>query len=498
MAKLRANFGFLTAAGLFAIIFAIWQILSAIEISARATQDFSKPEANEALGGGAATSRKPANKDSFSDFSANLPFEKEMNFKLGNAMFRRLWVSAPASTRSADGLGPLFNGRACQRCHIKDGRGHPPTANWPDDNAISMLLRLSIPAEQTANRIITGNQSFATLPDPVYGGQLQDFALAGLNPEGRMQIQYAETPVTLSDGKIVKLRKPTYRVTELGYGPLHPKVMLSPRVAPPMIGLGLLEMIAEADILAHADPDDRNRDGISGQPQKVRDIATGKIALGRFGWKATNPNLHQQTADAFANDIGISSPLVPKHSGDCTSEQTNCVSAPNGAGDNGRGHEVSDQILDLVTFYSRNLAVPKRRGAGKPIVLQGKKIFHASGCAGCHVPKFRTRNDPKRPWHSEQTIRPYTDLLLHDMGEGLADNRPDGVATGREWRTPPLWGIGLTKTVSGHTFFLHDGRARNLLEAILWHGGEAEKARERVRALSKKDRDALIAFLNSL
>ena len=160
--------------------------------------------------------------------------------------------------------------------------------------------------------------------------------------------------------------------------------------------------------------------------------------------------------------------------------------------------EASAALFDLLVFYTRNLGVPARRDIGEPQVLAGKRLFYEANCIGCHTPKFVTRRDSIGEEQSFQLIWPHTDLLLHDMGEGLADGRPEGEANGREWRTPPLWGIGLTKTVSGHTLFLHDGRARNLLEAILWHGGEAEASKERVVAMTREERAALLAFLRSL
>jgi CxxC motif-containing protein (DUF1111 family) len=466
--------------------------------------DFTKAEPYEAMPGGAATSQKAVNADAFSHSSANLPFSQELDFKVGNGFFRRLWVSAPASTRSADGLGPLFNARSCQRCHLKDGRGHPPKANWPDDSAVSMFLRLSIPPETETQKKLLADLRAPVIAEPTYGTQLQDFAVQGVDPEGRMHITYTEVPVTLGDGTVVRLRRPAYTITGPAYGPLHPKTQISPRVATPMIGLGLLEMIDEADIVRGADPDDADGDGISGRVQQTWNKETGEPALGRFGWKAGDPTVRQQSGHAFAGDIGISNPVVPAHWGDCTAAQTACRAAPDGGttpdADNptADGMEASEKVLALVTFYARNLAVPKRRDVDDPQVLAGKKVFYDSGCAACHQPKFVTRTDPADKALSHQLIWPYTDLLLHDMGEGLADGRPEGLADGREWRTAPLWGIGLTETVSGHTFFLHDGRARNLLEAILWHGGEAEAAKETIRKIPKKEREALLAFLNSL
>ncbi|MEQ8320262.1 MAG: di-heme oxidoredictase family protein [Rhodospirillales bacterium] len=457
---------------------------------------FSAPEKYEAMSAGATTVRPRKNADAFSQSSANLSLEEEMRFKIGNGFFKRLWVSAPASTQASDGLGPLFNTRSCQRCHLKDGRGHPPENN--DEPAVSMFLRLSVPPETEEQKKLLNQHRINVVIDPVYGGQLQNFAVQGIDPEGKMHITYTEQPVTLADGTVIQLRKPEYTVTDLKYGPMHSDIMLSPRVAPQMIGLGLLEMIPTDAILAHADPDDANGDGISGRANLVWDKDAGKATIGRFGWKAGNPTIRQQTGEAFAGDIGISNPVSPDPWGDCTEAQTACRDAPHGSSPQYDNLEADENVLDLVTHYSRNLAVPMRRNVGKRDVLKGKQIFYESGCASCHMPKFITRTDGSRPEHSHQLIWPYTDLLLHDMGEGLADHRPEGVADGYEWRTPPLWGIGLTKTVSGHTYFLHDGRARNLLEAILWHGGEAEAAKAAVTELSARDRAALIKFLESL
>ncbi|WP_119459418.1 di-heme oxidoredictase family protein [Rhodospirillaceae bacterium SYSU D60014] len=460
------------------------------------TDDFSRSEPYELRPGGAATSFETVNRDAFSHASANMSFERELDFKVGNGIFRKIWVSAPASTASSDGLGPLFNARACQSCHLKDGRGHPPATS--EDAGGSMLLRLSVPPQDDAQREALASLRQSVIPEPTYGTQLQDLSIQGHLAEGRLRIEYEEIPVELADGTVVHLRNPTYRVTDLNYGPMNPEVMLSARIAPPMIGLGLLEMIDESDILAGADPDDANGDGISGKPNRVWSEAHGEVRLGRFGWKAGEPTIRQQTAHAFAGDIGLSSDLTPTPAGDCTDRQPDCLAAPNGVDPQYGDLEVAPEMMDLVVFYSRNLAVPARRDLDDPDILAGKRLFYESGCITCHRPKYVTRRDEAHPEQSFQLIWPYTDLLLHDMGEGLADGRPDGNATGREWRTPPLWGIGLTEVVNGHTLFLHDGRARNLLEAILWHGGEAEAARKRIVEMTEAQRDALIAFLNSL
>ncbi len=449
-------------------------------------------------GGGATTRRSSVSRDAFSQPSQAISFEGEQKFRIGNSIFRKLWISAPSSTDSSDGLGPLYNARGCQNCHLKDGRGHPPTGNYPEDDAVSMFLRLSVPPQTEEQKRLIAERRAKVIGDPVYGGQLQDFAVQGLPIEGRMHISYADKPVKLADGTKVTLRSPAYSVTDLGYGPLHKDVMLSPRVAPQMIGLGLLEAIPEADIRAKVDPDDRNGDGISGRTNEVWSIEEGKVALGRFGWKAGNATVRQQSAEAFAGDIGIGNPLVASGSGECTAAQTACRDAPTGDSARHDGHEIGRELFDLVVFYSQNLAVPPRRAPARSEVLAGKTLFSQIGCAGCHTPSHRTAEVKGQPHLSNQIIWPYTDLLLHDMGDGLADNRPEGLADGREWRTSPLWGIGLTQAVSRHTFYLHDGRARSLEEAIVWHGGEAQASRDAFARLSAEERQALVEFVKSL
>ncbi|MNM79606.1 Cytochrome c [compost metagenome] len=322
---------------------------------------------------------------------------------------------------------------------------------------------------------------------------MQDVGIPGVAPEGKVRMDYEAVPVTFKDGTVVELRKPILRITRLGYGPMHPDTMFSARVAPPVIGLGLLEAIPEADILANADPDDRNGDGIRGRPNRVWDESLQQTVLGRFGWKAGQPNVAQQNAHAFASDMGLTSAQLDAD--DCTSAQNDCQTAANGG-----KPEVSERIFEQVAFYTRNLGVPIRRNVSDQRVLAGRELFKDAGCTACHIPKFTTGKGSVvlGPEVSDQVIRPYTDLLLHDMGEGLADNRPEFLAGGRDWRTPPLWGIGLTRTVNEHTQFLHDGRARSLLEAVLWHGGEAEAAKQRVLAFNADERRALLAFLNSL
>ena len=441
----------------------------------KATSHPTATPAKPLAGGGATVFATGSN--AFSLPSANMPLMEKLDFNVGNSFFRNPWVVAPASTDARDGLGPLMNTNGCQNCHIRDGRGHAP-ANTAD-NAVSLLVRLSIPS---AN---------GPLPEPNYGEQLQDFAIPGIPPEGRLRITYQPVDITLAGGEVVTLRDPQLQIDELAYGDLHPQTQFSARIAPPMIGLGLLEAIAERDILQQADPDDRDGDGISGRANRVRDIQAQSMALGRFGWKAGQPTVRQQNAAAFNGDLGITSHLFPKDH--CTQGQADCLKAVSGG-----APELSDKILDLVTHYAKNLAVPAQRQRSDPDVLQGEKLFKGIGCADCHTPQWQTAKDYVVPWLAQQTIYPYTDLLLHDMGEGLADHRPEARANGREWRTPPLWGIGLTQVVSGESHFLHDGRARNLTEAILWHGGEAKSSQQTFIGLPKEQRERLIAFLNSL
>ena len=442
------------------------------------TTDFSKAEAFETMQGGAGTSAQRVNADAYSHPLANLQFEERQKFLVGNGLFRKDWVSSPSSTLASDGLGPLFNARSCQACHVKDGRGVTPGfAAETRSEAMALLMRFGV-------------------PHPVYGGQLQPFAVAGVPAEGRIEVEYEPVEVPLNGGETATLMKPRYRIADPGYGPLDDDLVLSPRLAPPMIGLGLLEAIHPADILANVGRG--AADGVSGRPNWFTDPATGRRVLGRFNWKAAEPTVIRQSAKAFSGDMGLSTPLFPAHSGDCTPAQQECLASPHGAQNVQGEHEVPGRLLDFVGFYSSNLAVPARRDVDDARVLDGKRLFYQANCVACHVPKYVTRRDADVAAHRFQLIWPYTDLLLHDMGDGLADGMQEGEATGREWRTPPLWGIGLTKTVNPQATWLHDGRARTLLEAVLWHGGEGQAARDRVVAMTPPERAALIRFLESL
>ncbi len=456
---------------------------------------FESAEKFERMQAGAATSQRSADRASFSHPLSNISFDEKFDFELGNSLFDKLWASSPSSTLASDGLGPLYNARSCAGCHIRDGRGRPPE---PGEAAVSLFLRLSIPPQSDEHRADLQDKRVLRIPEPTYGGQFQAFAVSGLPGEGRFDIEHEEIVVPLNGGDTVILQKPIYKIRDLGFGEMHPDTLVSPRVAPPMIGLGLLQAIHPGDIEVLADPDDLDGDGISGKISQVRDGRTGELSIGRFGWKASKPNLRDQTAGAFLGDIGISSPDMPDNYGDCTENQVGCRSLPHGEQAHLGVSEAPDPVMQLVTFYTENLAVPARRDVSDPKVLRGKELFYEVGCASCHQPKFVTLRDAETTAHQFQLIWPYTDLLLHDMGEGLADNRPVGDASGREWRTPPLWGIGLTETVNGHTRFLHDGRARNLLEAGLWLGGEAQSARDNVVAMQPDDRTSLVRFLESL
>jgi CxxC motif-containing protein (DUF1111 family) len=436
------------------------------------------PEPGEELSGGETTVFDTSPK-AFGFPAKNIHDEHRAAFFVGHSFFNENWVVAPGSTAARDGLGPLFNARSCSGCHLRDGRSRPPDAGQP---MVSMLMRISIPGEGPKND---------PLPDPVYGAQIQGQAIPGVPPEADVLVEYEERAGQFADGEKFLLRKPHYLLKNLGYGPLSKNVMMSPRVAPAMIGLGLLEIVPEETLRGFANAQKRNGHGICGRLNLVWDKSSGKVTVGRYGWKAEQPTVLQQTAGAFVGDIGITSSLMPDENH--TSAQVICAKQPSG------GHpEVSDEILHDVVTYSRTLAVPARRNWTDPAVLKGKALFVQANCAVCHVPIMKTGRCADLPELSGQTIRPYTDLLLHDMGDDLSDNRPVFDARGRDWRTPPLWGIGLTEKVNGHTCFLHDGRARNLAEAILWHGGEARSACEMFRAMPKTDREALLAFLQSL
>ncbi|MEX1035195.1 MAG: di-heme oxidoredictase family protein [Sneathiella sp.] len=429
---------------------------------------------------GGDTTQPTRGKNSFTIPAANINRDQLRIFFFGNKLFNTNWVIAPASVKTLDGLGPTFNRVSCSGCHLRDGRGQPPEKKG--DELLSMLVRLSVPGE---------NEHGGPNPHPVYGDQLNDRANPSVPAEGKVIIDIQERPGQFADGTPYSLAMPEYRFTDLSFGPLGSDIMISPRVAPAMIGLGLLEAIPEADLLALSDPEDVDSDGISGRLNYVWDETDKALRIGRFGWKSNAATLRHQNAAAALGDIGITTNMFPDQN--CPPAQTACQQAAMGD-----EPEMSDEFLEKLTLYTQTLAVPARRDVTDKDVLAGEELFHEAGCTACHIPTFVTGNHPTLELLSNQTIHPFTDLLLHDMGEGLADDRPDFEASGQEWRTPPLWGIGLVQSVNKHTRFLHDGRARSLDEAILWHSGEAEKAKETFRNMEASQRTQLLSFLNSL
>lgn len=412
------------------------------------------------------TSRK-----AFTLSSRNLEAEHKSAFFLGNSLFNKNWTQAPSSASARDGLGPLFIARSCSGCHTQDGRGRPPVDG---DDFVSLLFRVS--EKDEFERIV---------PHHKYGSQIQTRSLSGEVKEPEIQFKYEDVEGVYPDGISYTLQKPIYSLEGEG------DVLLSPRVAPAVIGLGLLEAIPDEVLLSWADATDANGDGISGRVNRVIDLKSGKKIIGRFGWKANQPNLVQQVASAFNGDIGITSSLFPEENGTAM-QNPKLLDLPSGG-----TPEISDRLIDSVVLYNKTLAVPAQREPENIDVREGQRLFVQTNCSACHKLEVTT-GDYEIASLAKQKIHPFTDLLIHDMGEGLADQRPDGEATGREWRTPPLWGIGLVETVNKHTRFLHDGRARNIEEAILWHGGEAEASKNSFKNLDKTEREKLLAFIRSL
>ena len=395
-------------------------------------------------------------------------------FQIGDGVFNRNWVTAPATPQGSDGLGPTYNALSCSGCHGDNGRGAPPSHDG--EPFLGLLLRISVPGT---------DEHGGPMPDPSYGLQINQRAILGVPAEAMPVVTYTESEGTYADGTSYSLRIPTYSFASLSFGPLGPGAMISPRVAPQMIGLGLLEAVSENTVLAFAQAN-------GGRPNYVWNVATQTAELGRFGWKANQPRLEQQTFAAFLGDIGISSMMFPTDN--CPPVQTACAAAP---------HSLTEPNLepikaDAMIVHALALAVPARRNLDDSQAQRGEQLFGTIGCATCHIPELYTSVLDGWPELSNQHIRPFTDLLLHDMGPDLADNRPDFLASGAEWRTPPLWGLGLVEGINDGLFLLHDGRARGFAEAILWHGGAGQRARDAFRALPAGDRDAVVAFLQSL
>lgn len=423
--------------------------------------------------------------------------EQQQTFRAGEKVFNNFWIAIPNDVISqwwdlsqpgpgggGWGLGPTFVATSCVSCHVQAGRGRvPDTGAGP---LFQQTLRLSIPGEGPHG---------GPNPDPHYGLQLQPFDIIKSKDqtrqpgEGEVHIDWVTSRFRFPDGDTVELRKPAIRIEKLNFGPLAPGLMTSLRNTQALVGLGYLEAVSEEDILALAEL--QKSQGLNGRPNYVRDDVNDRVVLGRFGWKANQPSLRQQIAGAFHSDIGITSTLYREQN--CPAIQKDCHLEKNP-----EKPELSDELWGQVAFWAMALDAPAPADTSKPAVLRGEKLFHAAKCAQCHVPELATGAFPALPALANKRIRPYTDLLLHDMGPELADGRPDFRAGGSDWRTPPLWGIGRSKQVNGSTHFLHDGRARNLVEAILWHDGEAAVSREHFVKLSKKERAELIAFLEAL
>ncbi len=430
---------------------------------------------------GGATTVHATGRNAFSFPAANLPDEERTRFAVGNSFFRRNWVQAPASTTARDGLGPHFIARSCGGCHVQDGRGAPPDfRRGLVEQPVALLLRLSRPDGS---------------PDPVYGDQFNNAAVQGVKPEGRVTMRWRDVTGRFADGARYTLRAPIYGFADLAYGPMARDVRMSPRIAPQLIGVGLLEAIAAAEIEGNAAAQATMPGPIKGQVNRVWDAFAQAQLPGRFGWKANAATLAHQTAAAFVGDIGITSTRFPHET--CTANQHDCRAAHSGG-----QPEIDDKTLGDVVFYQATLAPPARRNADNMAVQRGQRLFVQAQCAACHRPSYFTAEGPFPALTSKalsgQRIWPYTDLLLHNMGPALADNRPDGLANGRQWKTPPLWGIGLIRDVNGHQRLLHDGRARGVLEAILWHGGEAERSKQHVLKMRRAEREALVKFVESL
>lgn len=467
---------------------------------------------SERLSGGTA-SVVDASADAFSAHSSTMSdVDRIKEFNLGNDFFENPWVAGSASTSSRDGVGALLNNNACQDCHIRDGRGHAPNVSATDDGTdfSSILLKSARANIDPADRALMEQSLLAKVADSSVGGQLQHDAVAGVPKEVDLRVSYTPVQIQFADGSALELRKPVWQLTSnySGYD-FDSDSVFSARVAPSMIGMGLLALIPEAEIIANQDVADSNGDGISGKANYVWSIAEQAVQLGRFGWRAGQPSVLEQSAGAFVNDMGLTSRL--QLTDNCQPHQAECLASPNGNGDsvNSYDYEVADSILDAVDFYASHLAVPVRRNVEDEQVQAGKALFNDAGCVACHIAHYQTSSSAAQPELSDQTIYPYTDLLLHDMGADLADftrdNQPadsavlvEFLANAREWRTPPLWGLGLTKTVDPDATLLHDGRARTILEAIVWHGGEAEAAKQQVLQMTSEQRQQLLAFLNDL
>jgi len=428
---------------------------------------------------------------------ATLDAKQAELFALGHKMFNNRWAFFWFENAEF-GRGPTSNAQSCTTCHFNNGRGLAPGTEMAVRHGADGATRdhhITVPYEPAPNVVVRlslkgDDQHGGPRPHPEYGDQLQIFGVKGIVPaEGQFSIEWREHMATLPDGEQVPLRAPVLHITDLAYSPLGEDAMTGLRLAPPLIGLGLLEAIPEESIIALAARE--TVVGIHGKANRVWDESQGKSVLGRFGSKANHGSLREQIAAAFLNDIGLSSPVYSEQN--CPPVQASCKEQMVAG-----KPEITMRRLEATELYIRALTVPVRRRIDDPQVKHGETLFAQAYCAVCHVPELKSGPNQSLSQINDQTIHPYTDLLLHDMGEELADGRPDFLAGGKEWRTPPLWAIGLSETVNGANAFLHDGRARNFTEAILWHGGEAQISRELFSTFSREDRMALIAFLGSL
>lgn len=423
------------------------------------------------------------------NFAAQTLSARELDrFSLGRDVFTIRFQSGRFG--DFNGLGPHFNDSSCGGCHQNNGRANPYRAD--DQPTPALLVRVS--------RL---DEDGVAHPLQAYGSQLQPFGVDGGDGEVKIfatwQTRLERLGEERASGQVVELTWPEFSFFDPAHGRFERGFVYSARATPSMIGLGLLEAIPSRELLAQADPDDEDGDGISGRANFEVDAETGKRQVGRFGWKASHATLRSQNAAAMLGDVGVVSGRV--RGADC---EVAMPASPCQRGADGElvGEvEIEDHLMDALDFYTRHIAPPASRfgqfGA-EEVHRRGKAMFEEANCTACHTPSWRTSPEANSEVLAGQEIWPYTDLLLHDMGDGLADGRPDGEATGREWRTPPLWGIGLTTTVNGHQRFLHDGRARSFEEAILWHGGEAEESKEAFRTMSDRDRGALLEFLWTL
>ena len=367
-----------------------------------------------------------------------------------------------------EGLGPFFINSSCGGCHVNNGKGNVRISRSRNkENHIVVKVSL---------RGLNPDGSPRDLPD--IGEQLKDRMMKGSKKrrQFKMRLRWRKIKGRYPDGSSYTLRKPrlTFRIKRFKRN----EVIRSLRMTPPVVGVGLLESIPEEDILKQSDPYDSDNDQISGVPNYVPNKRTEGFSIGRFGFRASHPTVEQQTAAASFHDMGVTNTLF------------------NNAGEE---KEMSDNELELLTVYQMLASVPMARNQGDAEVIKGKSLFKQIGCNDCHVMTQKTKNE-KYSELDGQTIHPFTDLLLHDMGPGLADKRAEFSASGSEWKTTPLWGLGFVGTVSSkvNQHYLHDGRAKTIEEAILWHGGEAKASQERFKNLEKSDRQTLIKFLKSL